>query len=101
MQNSEKFKRNRIASANLRFAVKLLPESLEKTLLDQFNEHLGNEQIELALNEIIAIGLRASCPGGFWRNLERAAQSLDLQGHAMQCRVQFNLALDDQASNGG
>ena len=95
--DSQFYKRRMVSSANLKHAAAMLPKSV---CLNQFNEYLSNDLLELATNELAGIGLDVQCRGGFWRNLERTAEMLNLNDCAIEYHRQFNLALDRQSDGG-
>jgi hypothetical protein len=47
-------------------------------LLSQYHEFLEHNELELALDTLEELGDLAGCPGGYWRDLERAAENMEL-----------------------
>jgi len=66
----------------------------EFTKLDkQFAEMLDHNEHELALDLIEEMGLIAQPRGGFWKDLERAAENMELEDRIPRIRSQFDKAL--------
>lgn len=59
----------------------------------QFTEMLENNEHELALDMLEEMGLIAQPRGGFWKDLERAAANMELDGRIPRIRSEFDKAL--------
>ena len=75
--------------SNLRSAQMLLPDSVKDHELRNFEEYLSHNELELAMDELDRFGQSHDCPGGFWRSLERAADTMKLQDKAREFRQKF------------
>ena len=62
-------------------------------LLSEYRSFLEHNELELALDMLEELGDLVPCRGGFWRNLERAAESMDLHGRIPYFRERFKQAL--------
>lgn len=58
-------------------------------LLTQYRQFLEHNELELALDMLEALGHLASCRGGFWQDLERAAENMGLVGRLPALREGF------------
>lgn len=68
--------------------------------LDQnFAEYLEHNEHELALNTLEEMGKLCLPRGGFWRDLERAANNMGLTSRVADLRVEFNKALERTKSD--
>ena len=101
MVTPEQKKRLLVSAANLRRARQMLPDAVAEGELARFNTHLQHDELDLAMDELVAVGESHGCRGGFWRNMERAAESMGLLGRANMYRVQFNLALPENTGDAG
>lgn len=79
--------------SKLRLARTLLDDSSPKSELQSFEEYLDHNELELAMDELDWIGQQCDCPGGFWRNLERAANAMKLTERAKEFRQRFQDAI--------
>jgi hypothetical protein len=99
MTSPRLWKRWKISDALLRRARLALPnpdtESKEEfAKLDrQFTEMLDHNEHELALDLIEEMGLIAQPRGGFWKDLERAAENMELEDRIPRIRSEFDKAL--------
>ena len=59
----------------------------------QFAEMLDHNEHELALDILEEMGLIAQPRGGFWRDLERAAENMGLNDRVPRIRSEFDKAL--------
>ena len=92
------WKQHRVSTAHLQHARQQLelPETVPARvgeLLNWFDEYLDHNELELALDMLEEIGGLIPCRGGYWRTLERAAESMDLQERVPYFREQFHVAL--------
>lgn len=62
-------------------------------LLSEYRSFLEHNELELALDMLEELGDLVPCRGGFWRNLERAAESMDLHDRIPYLRERFKQAL--------
>jgi hypothetical protein len=46
-----------------------------------YQEYLGHNELELALDELADVGAGNSAPAEFWSKLGRAAENMGLKGH--------------------
>ncbi|MBR0721431.1 hypothetical protein [Bradyrhizobium manausense] len=65
-------------------------EHARVTLLKQYQEFLAHNELELALDTIEELGHLLSAHGGFWRDLERAAENMGLSGRLPALRKAFS-----------
>jgi len=79
----------------LQFLVLAIPSQLDvpALILTEFDEHLANNRLELAMNALAKIAIAYPCQGAVWGNLERAAESLNLLDRAAYFRQQFLAAI--------
>jgi len=100
MTNPKLHKKWQVARANLRHALNAVPdpEPDQKVEFDLFlqrhKEYLEHNELELALDMLVELGLLVQCRGGFWKDLERAAKTMELQNRIPFFRKQFSIALD-------
>jgi hypothetical protein len=67
-------------------------------LLTQYREFLEHNELELALDILEELGHLISARGGFWRDLERAAENMGLTGRLPALRKAFSEALEPPKS---
>jgi hypothetical protein len=95
MASPELLKRWKATTALLKRAYRAIPPDSTETenrvvnLKKEFDEFLEHNELELALNCLEEIATLVPCRGGFWRDLERAAQMMKLEERAQQFRIQF------------
>ena len=82
------------AAAKLRHARQMLPGDVSPAELTQFDEYLDHKELELALQELEQIGRKYKCLGGFWRNMQRVADTMNLTQDAECYRQEFDRSLD-------
>jgi predicted house-cleaning noncanonical NTP pyrophosphatase (MazG superfamily) len=58
-------------------------------LQKEFDEYLEHNELELAMNMLEEIAELIPCRGGFWRDLERAAQMMGLSDRAEDFHTRF------------
>jgi len=63
-------------------------------LLVEFHSYLEDNELELALDALEELGHLVSCRGEFWRDLERAAESMGLPERMPALRRCFTETLD-------
>ena len=63
-------------------------------LLREHHDILDHNELELALDMLEELGNLVPCRGGFWKDLERAADIMKLHHRAAHFREQFSAALD-------
>jgi hypothetical protein len=68
-------------------------------LLIQYGEFVAHNEFELALNVLEELGDLVSCRGGFWRNLERAAENMSLVEKLPNLRKRFSEALQESTGS--
>ena len=61
--------------------------------LEQFDMYMQPNELGLALEEIAELGKSYHCRGGFWRNLERAAEVMQLHDLAAEYHAVFSAVL--------
>jgi hypothetical protein len=76
-----------------RHALPKLDEREHVALLTQYREFLEHNELELALNILEELGHLVSARGGFWRDLERAADNMGLIERLPALRKAFSDAL--------
>ena len=64
--------------------------------LRRFEDYMQHNELELALEELVAVGAEYRCRGDFWRELERAAIVMELHERAAQLRAAFTASLRDR-----
>jgi len=55
----------------------------------EFEEFIDHNELGLALEELEELGNLVPCRGGFWRDLERAAITMELMERAQTYRSRF------------
>jgi hypothetical protein len=86
----------KITETLLERARRALPVASEHeyaTLVAQYREFLEHNEFGLALDALEEIGHLVSCRGGFWRDLERAAENMGLRDRLPVLRKRFLDAL--------
>ena len=81
MADVELLKRWMVSPTLLERARRALPDGCEQryeTQLARYREFLEHSEFELALDALEEIGHLVACRGGFWRDLERAAENMGL-----------------------
>src|SRR5262245_23165875 len=66
--------------------------------LTQYREFLEHNELELALDILEELGHLNSARGGFWRDLERAAENMGLVDRLPALRKAFSEALEPPKS---
>src|SRR5947199_27990 len=100
MVDAKVLKRLKITEVHLEQARRALPEPTEAhkkeyaTLLARYHEFLEHNEFELALDMLEELGRLIPCRGGFWRDLERAADNMDLVDRLPALRKEFCDALE-------
>ena len=95
MRSPELWKRWKVTEAHLEHARGLLPRSTPEVtaeyerLLSDYRSNLEHNELELAMDMLEALGEIIPCPGGFWRNLERAAETMGLLQRIPYFRKRF------------
>jgi len=85
MTSPQLWKQWKVTEAHLEHARELLPTpslavgSEYERLLSEYRSFLEHNELELALDMLQGLGDLIPCRGGYWRNLERAAESMNLQ----------------------
>jgi hypothetical protein len=98
-------KRWKMIEAQLDAACKIMPtpppEVSERyaTLLGEYQEFIAHNELECALDMLQEIGELVPCRGGFWRNLERAAKTMELLGRVPYLHRRFEEALGSTRTN--
>jgi hypothetical protein len=85
----------KITEALLERARRALPVGHEQeyaALLTQYHEFLEHNELELALDILEELGHLISARGGFWRDLERAAENMGLADRLPAFRKAFSEA---------
>ena len=99
MTSPDLWKRWKVTEAHLEHARGLLPSPSPEAaaeyerLLAEYRSFLEHNELELALDRLEELGDLVPCRGGFWRNLERAAESMDLHDRISYLRERFKQAL--------
>ena len=95
MTRVEQVKRWKVTQANLERARRLLPSAPVDLaadygrLLSEYNSYLEHNELELALDMLQELGDLVPCRGGYWRNLERAAETMELHARIPYLRQRF------------
>ncbi len=95
MTSPEQWKRWKVTKAQWEHARGLLPAASSETaaqyerLLSDYTSYLDHNELELALDMLQELGDLVRCRGGYWRNLERAAESMELRGRTAYLRQRF------------
>jgi len=76
-----------------RHALPARHEQAHAALLTQYREFLEHNELELALDILEELGHLISARGGFWRDLERAAENMGLVDRLPALRKAFSEAL--------
>src|SRR5262245_12598005 len=96
MSPLELSKRWKVTQAHLEHARELLPpaphsaRAVYKRLLSDYRSYLDHNELELALDMLQELGDLVPCRGGYWRNLERAAETMELQDRIPYLRERFH-----------
>ena len=96
MSDAELIKSWKITAALLeraRRALPVHPEPGNAALLTRYGEFLEHNELELALDVLEELGHLASARGGFWRDLESAAENMGLRDRLPALRKAFSEAL--------
>jgi hypothetical protein len=101
MPDPELWKQWKITAANLRHARQMLPENVAATQIEDFEQYLDHNELGLAMHVLERIGRSFVCPGGFWRNMQRAADTMKLTEQSKQYQIEFDRALTRHAENDG
>jgi hypothetical protein len=67
-------------------------EEEHRMLLARYHEYLQHNELELALDALEELGKLVACRGGFWRDLERAAENMELTDRLPALRKKFEEA---------
>jgi hypothetical protein len=80
-----------------RHLLRALPEIGEGQAqqLQQVDEYLVHNELGLAMEVLADIGAEHQCRGAFWRDLERAAESMELLERSVEYRERFHAALQN------
>lgn len=90
MPDAELIKSWKVTEALLRSARRALPEDQEcASLLTQYHEFIEHNELELAFDILEETGHLTSAPGGFWKDLERAAENMGLTDRLSAIRKAF------------
>jgi hypothetical protein len=96
MSDPKLIKSWKVTEALLERARHALPARNEQeyaALLTRYREFLEHNELELALDILEEIGHLISARGGFWRDLERAAENMGLVDRLPALRKAFSEAL--------
>jgi hypothetical protein len=103
MTPPELWKRWKVTEAHLEHARGLLPAPTTavaaeyKRLLTDYRSYLDQNELELALDMLQEFGDLVPCPGGYWRNLERASETMELHDRIPHLRQKFEQAGKESA----
>jgi hypothetical protein len=103
MTPPELWKRWKVTEAHLEHARALLPAPTAdvaaeyERLLTDYRSYLDHKELKLALDTLQEFGDLAPCRGGFWRGLERAAETMELHDRIPHLRQRFNQAWKENA----
>jgi hypothetical protein len=61
-----------------------------QNLLSEYGQFLEHNEFELALDMLEQLGDLVDCRGGFWRDLERAAENMELKDRIPELRKKFS-----------
>ncbi len=91
MPTPEQVKQWRVTSALLQRARRAIQDSSEQfaKFAKEFDEYIQHNELELAMDMLQEMSELASCRGGFWRDLERAAKTMGLEHRAKYFRSRF------------
>jgi hypothetical protein len=95
MPDAKQVKSWKITESLLERALHALPARREQeyaSLLTQYREFLEHNELELALDILEELGHLMSAKGGFWRDLERAAENMGLEDRLPALRQAFSEA---------
>ena len=98
MTDPELIKSWKVTETLLERARRALPEPTAENkeeyqnLLSEYNQFLEHNELELALDMLEELGGLVHCRGGFWRDLERAAENMDLKDRITKLRKKFSEA---------
>lgn len=67
----------------------------EAALLADLQRRLDSDALEDALDTLCALGDLCACRGGFWRELRRSAEYMDLPARSLQLRARLHQALGE------
>lgn len=99
MTTPELWKQWKVTEAHLRSAHRALPELPTEVaaeferLQSEFSSFLDHNELELALDMLQELGELVTCRGGFWRDLERAAESMSLPNRMPYFRTRFEQSI--------
>jgi len=92
-----------VIRSHLESARQALPEPIRENLgqlrdadlagLATYGEFIDHNELELALDQLEALGDVNDCRGGFWRDLQRAATLMELTERAQRLDLKFHEAL--------
>jgi hypothetical protein len=95
MVDSNLWKSWKVTEARLRHAFQGLPQPAKENyeefhnLLHSYENYLEHNELELALDALEELGHLVLCRGSFWRNLERAAENMELTERASRLHEKF------------
>jgi hypothetical protein len=91
MPSYELIKRWRATTVLLQRARSTIQDSSAQIeeLVKEFDEYLEHNELELAMDMLQEMAELTPCRGGFWRDLERAAEMMGLTDRAKYFRRQF------------
>ena len=103
--NAALFKRWKISETLLRRAHAALPrpENADSTFVgfeSQFTEYLEHNEHGLAFDTLIALGDLVAPRGGFWKDLMRAAENMELLDRIPELQKRFDGALARKRNSG-
>ena len=101
MPDSELWKQWKVTATNLRRARQMLPENIAAEQIVEFEQYLDHNELGLAMDVLESIGRSCDCPGGFWRNMQRAAETMKLTDRFNQYQIEFDRALSRAAKSDG
>ena len=96
MSDAKQVKSWKITATLIERARRALPLGHEQeyaALLAQYSEFLEHNELELALDVLEELGHLMSARGGFWRDLERAAENMGLVDRLPALRKAFSDAV--------
>lgn len=100
MPDAREYKTSCLVRTHLRHARDALPEPRQNQkpefgrLLREHQKLLDDNELELALDTLGQLGALVPCRGAFWRDLERAAATMELTDRIPYFREQLSAALD-------
>jgi hypothetical protein len=103
MTPPELWKRWKVTEAHLEHARGLLPAPTADVaaeydrLLSDYRSYLDHNELELALDTLQEFADLVPCRGGYWRNLERAAETMELHDRIPHLRARFEQAGKERA----